>query len=56
VGGVWGYQEFVEAIADPENERHEELREWIGGKFDADAFDAKKATKAMRLPDWRAMQ
>jgi hypothetical protein len=56
VGGVWGYQEFVEAMADPGHERHEEFREWIGGKFDAEAFDAKKATKAMRkgLPDWRS--
>ena len=58
VGGVWGYQEFVEAMADPEHKRHEEFREWIGGEFDAEAFDAKKATKAMRkgLPDWRSDQ
>lgn len=56
VGGVWGYQEFVEAMADPGHERHDELREWVGGKFDTEAFNAKKATKAMRkgLPDWRS--
>ena len=30
VGGVWGYVDFLAAIADPENEEHEELRNWIG--------------------------
>jgi hypothetical protein len=34
VGGPWGYAEFLEAIADPKHERHDELTEWIGGDFD----------------------
>lgn len=56
VGGVWGYQAFVEAMADPGHERHEEFREWIGGRFDPEAFDPVKATKRMwrGLPDWRS--
>jgi hypothetical protein len=37
-GGPWGYAEFVDAIQDPENERHEELLEWVGGEFDPEAF------------------
>jgi hypothetical protein len=55
VGGVWGYEEFGEAMADPEHERHEEFAGWIGGSFDAETFDASSATKRMRrgLPDWR---
>jgi hypothetical protein len=54
VGGVWGYSEYLEALADPEHEEHDEYLEW-GGPFDAENFDAEKATKAMRrgLPDWR---
>ena len=39
--------EFLEAIADPKHERHAELLEWIGGKFDPEQFDAKTATMAM---------
>ncbi len=56
VGGTWGYEEFVAAMADPEHERHEEFREWIGGRFDPEAFDPAKATKRMwrGLPDWRS--
>jgi hypothetical protein len=57
VGGTGGYVEFLAAMADPQHNRHEEFREWIGGSFDPDAFDAAKATKRMRrgLPDWRRM-
>jgi hypothetical protein len=56
-GGIWGYADFVEAIQNPEDERHEELLEWVGGRFDPEAFDPAKATKAMKkgLPDWRSM-
>jgi hypothetical protein len=46
-GGPWGYGDYLAAIADPENEQHEKLLEWRG-PFDPAAFDAKKATKAMR--------
>lgn len=28
VGGPWGYEEFREAIADTNHERHHELVEW----------------------------
>ena len=54
VGGVWGYAEFLEALADPNHERHEDLVEW-GGDFDHEEFDVEMTTKAMRrgLPDWR---
>jgi hypothetical protein len=57
VGGVWGYEEFLEAIADPEHEDHDELQEWAGGSFDPEAFDPAAATGAMHrgLPDWRRM-
>jgi hypothetical protein len=47
VGGPYGYDEFLEAIADPKHERHGELLEWIGGRFNPEQFDAKTATVAM---------
>ncbi|AMV32063.1 Plasmid pRiA4b ORF-3-like protein [Pirellula sp. SH-Sr6A] len=56
-GGVWGYDELLEAICSPKHDQHEDMLEWIGGKFDSEDFDPKKATKEMRkgLPDWRNM-
>jgi Plasmid pRiA4b ORF-3-like protein len=46
-GGPYGYPEFLEAIVDPKHERHAELLQWVGGKFDPEQFDAKTATVAM---------
>jgi len=34
VGGPPGYAEFLEAIRDPEHERHDECKTWIGEVFD----------------------
>jgi hypothetical protein len=47
VGGVWGYEEYLEAITDPEHDRHEELIEW-GGEFDPEEFDSAETTERMR--------
>lgn len=47
VGGVWGYEEFLEAIADPRHEQHRDYIDWIGD-FDPSEFDAEKITKLMR--------
>lgn len=54
-GGIWGYPDFLEAIQNPKHERHAELLEWVGRRFDPEKFDAARATKAMKkgLPDWR---
>lgn len=38
-GGPWGYAELLEALTDPNHERHEELLDWVGGEFDPEAFD-----------------
>ncbi len=53
-GGVWGYAEFLEAIQDPKHEEHESMLEWVGGRFDPEAFDAKRATEEMKkgVRDW----
>ena len=47
VGGIWGYAEFLESLADPEHEQHDDFLQWCG-PFDPEEFDAGKATKAMR--------
>lgn len=43
VGGVWGYSEFLAAMSDPEHERHEEFKQWVGDEwqptFDMDAVN-----------------
>ena len=39
VGGPGGYDELLEALADPTHDRHSELLDWIGGTFDPEHFD-----------------
>ena len=48
VGGIWGYYYFLEAIADPEHEDHDEFVEWAGDEFDPAAFDLEEANHALR--------
>jgi len=42
-GGTAGYEEFIEAISDPQHEEHDSYLEWVGGSFDPEAFDLKRA-------------
>ena len=47
VGGPWGYEEFLEAIADPKHEEHESYIEWVGGSFDPEVFDLKRINEVL---------
>jgi hypothetical protein len=50
VGGPWGYEGFLEAMRDPQNEEHESYLEWIGGEFDPEAFDLNAANQRLHQP------
>jgi hypothetical protein len=41
VGGPWGYAELLDALKDPEHERHAEMLEWLGVEFDPAAVDVE---------------
>jgi Plasmid pRiA4b ORF-3-like protein len=55
VGGTSGYEDFLKAIAVPDDPEHDENLTWVGGSFDPEHFDPEKATKRMirGLPKWR---
>jgi hypothetical protein len=40
VGGLPGFDYFLEALADPAHEEHADLLAWHGGPFDEEDFDA----------------
>jgi len=50
-GGLWGYYDMLDALADPKHERHEELTEWLDGPFDPEAFDMDEVNKM--LVEWQ---
>lgn len=49
VGGIWGYDAFLEAIYDPNNPEHADMLEWAGGAFDPEAFDLTEVNRLLRL-------
>lgn len=48
VGGVWGYESFLEAIKDPQHPEYEMFIEWIDGDFDSEAFDLEAVNRVLQ--------
>ncbi len=48
VGGISGYENFLEAVGDPRHPEHGELLEWVGGAFDPEAFDRNEVNRHLR--------
>jgi len=50
-GGIWGYADLEEILADPGHPDHEDRLEWLGlddaAEFDPDGFDANAVTQAL---------
>ena len=42
VGGVYGYEEFLQIIRNPKHKEHKSMLKWIGGNFDPEQFDVNK--------------
>ncbi len=45
IGGIWGYQEFLEAYTNPDHDDHEAMVEWAGTDFLPDLFDLEDITE-----------
>ena len=46
-GGVPGYENLIEALADPKHPDHDDLVEWTGGNYDPEAFDCEAINRAL---------
>ncbi|WP_267939110.1 plasmid pRiA4b ORF-3 family protein [Pseudonocardia dioxanivorans] len=55
VGGIWGYEDFQAALADPAHPDHAERLEWAGGPFDPNRFDPDEADRALEWLAWRPL-
>lgn len=54
VGSIPGYEDFLEAMGDPDHPEHEDYVEWIGGEFDPEVFDCDQVNELLRHPEqWR---
>lgn len=55
-GGTGGYKHLLEVLADPSDEKHDEMLEWVGGSYDPDAFDLDELNVALELYDRHTRQ
>jgi hypothetical protein len=47
-GGIPGYYELLEALADTEHPEHDHLMEWTGGGFDPERFDLEGTNRSIQ--------
>ena len=50
-GGAPGYEEFLEALADPNHPEHAALKRWIGRPFDPRAFDIDEINQRLNATE-----
>jgi len=50
-GGRWGYGHLLEVLADPADEEHAALAEWVGGVFDPEEFDVDATSDLLMMVD-----
>ena len=46
-GGIPGFYELLDALADPNHEQHREMRDWIGGDFDPQVFSVEEVNRKL---------
>jgi hypothetical protein len=47
-GGIWGYQDFLDAFRDSNHPHHERAVEWLGDDYDSEAFDCDRVNSILR--------
>jgi hypothetical protein len=50
-GGVPGYYNLLEILADPENPEHAEMKEWVGGDYDPEFFSVEECNRQIKNYD-----
>jgi hypothetical protein len=48
VGGVQGYEAFLEAVRNSDDLEHQRYLEWVGGSFDPEAFNIDAINQKLR--------
>jgi hypothetical protein len=46
-GGIWGYQDLLDASKDANHPHHERAVEWLGDDFDSEAFDRDRVNSIL---------
>jgi len=52
VGGVGGYEEFLEVIFEPDHEEFDQYRQWVGDGFWPERFDLRGVNETLSRMRW----
>jgi len=55
-GGIWGYADLLDALADPNHEGHEDATDWLGEDFAPGAFDLQSHAKRVAATVRKSVQ
>ena len=47
-GGIWGYDNLLEAIRDSNHPGHKDMLEWVGDSFDPEEFDVDVINQGLK--------
>ena len=47
-GGIWGYQQLLEVLADPAHPDYADQREWIEEELEPEIFDIDRANLMLK--------
>jgi len=48
VGGIWGYERFLQAFSNPDDAEYKDYHEWWNGDFDPESFDIDEVNQRLR--------
>jgi hypothetical protein len=48
IGGIWGYDEFLEIMKDPAHDEYDSYIEWLGDEFDPEEFDIEEINQVLQ--------
>lgn len=51
-GGVFGYQQMLEVLRNPQHEEYLGLKEWLGRSYHPEKFDLNKVNKQLQKKDF----
>ena len=46
-GGIGGFYDLLDALRDPTHEQHKELKDWVGGDYDPEAFSREAVNRIL---------
>jgi hypothetical protein len=47
-GGLGGYYDLLKILGNPKHREHDEMEDWIGGKWDAKQFDLEETNRQLK--------